>query len=73
MQGILVPAATPKPIVEQLQKEIDRIVKLPEISEKMLQLGFDPEGGSSADFDAYVKTELARWKKVIEDAKIKKI
>ena len=73
MQGILVPAVTPKPIVELLQKEIDRIVKLPEISDKMLQLGFDPEGGSSADFDAYVKSELARWKKVIEDAKIKKI
>jgi tripartite-type tricarboxylate transporter receptor subunit TctC len=73
MQGILVPAATPKPIVELLQKEIDRIVKLPEISEKMVQLGFDPEGGSSADFDAYVRSEIARWKKVIEDAKIKKI
>src|SRR5262249_28869626 len=73
MQGILVPARTPKPIVELLQKEIDRIVKLPEISDKMLQLGFDPEGGSSADFEAYVKSELARWKKVIEDAKIKKI
>jgi len=73
MQGILVPASTPKAIVELLQNEIDRIIKLPEISERMVQLGFDPEGGSSADFDAYLKSEIARWKKVIEDAKIKKI
>ena len=47
---------------------------------KVLQLindlkgaGFEPEGNSSADFTAYIKAEIAKWKKVIADAKIKQI
>lgn len=73
MTGVFVPAGTPKPIVDLLQKEIAAIVNSPDIKAKMLAAGIEAEGNSQADFAAYVKAEVAKWKKVIEQAKIKKI
>jgi tripartite-type tricarboxylate transporter receptor subunit TctC len=73
MQGVFVPAGTPKPIVDLLQAEIARIVHLPDVKDKMLALGLEPGGMSSAEFAAYVKADIAKWKKVITDAKIPQI
>jgi tripartite-type tricarboxylate transporter receptor subunit TctC len=73
MQGIFVPKGTPQAIVDTLQKEIAAIVAAPDVKAKMIPLGFEPEGISSAEFAAYVKAEVAKWKKVIADAKIKQI
>jgi tripartite-type tricarboxylate transporter receptor subunit TctC len=73
MTGVFVPAGTPKAIVDLLQKEISGAVNSPDLKAKLLAAGIEAEGNSSADFAAYVKAEVAKWKKVIEDAKIKKI
>jgi tripartite-type tricarboxylate transporter receptor subunit TctC len=73
MQGVFVPKGTPKAIVDLLQHEISAIVKNPEMQAKMLPLGFEPEGTTSAEFAAYVKADVAKWKKVIADAKIAQI
>jgi tripartite-type tricarboxylate transporter receptor subunit TctC len=73
MTGVFVPAGTPKAIVDLLQKEISAIVNAPDIKKRLLELGIEAEGDSQASFAAYVKNELAKWKKVIADAKIKKI
>ena len=73
MQGVLVPAGTPKPIVDLLQADIARIIALPEVKDKLLAVGLEPSGMSQADFAAYIKTDIAKWKKVIEDAKIPRI
>jgi len=73
MTGVFVPAGTPKPIVDLLQKEISAIVNAPDIKARLLELGVEAEGNSSAEFAAYVKTEIAKWKKVIDDAKIPRI
>ena len=73
MTGVFVPAGTPKAIVDKLQQEISAVVKSPEISARLLDLGIVPEGDSSADFAKYVKAEVAKWKNVIEAANIKKI
>jgi len=73
MQGVLVPSGTPKPIVELLQAEIARIVNLPDVRDKMLAMGLEPDGMSSAEFAAYIKADVAKWKKVIADAKIPQI
>jgi tripartite-type tricarboxylate transporter receptor subunit TctC len=70
MQGVFVPKGTPKAIVDLLQHEIAAIVTMPDMNVKMTPLGFEPDGSSSAEFAAYVKGELAKWKKVIADAKI---
>jgi tripartite-type tricarboxylate transporter receptor subunit TctC len=73
MTGVFVPAGTPKPIVDQLQQEISAIVNRADIKARLLELGVEAEGNSSADFAAYVKADIAKWKKVIEDAKIPRI
>jgi tripartite-type tricarboxylate transporter receptor subunit TctC len=73
MTGVFVPAGTPKPIVDLLQKEIAAIVNTPEIKARLLELGVEAEGDSQASFAAYVQAEVAKWKRVIEDAKIPKI
>ena len=73
MTGVFVPAGTPKAIVDMLQKEIAAMVKSPDIKARLLEPGVVPEGDSPAEFAAYVKAEVAKWKKVIEDAKIAKI
>jgi tripartite-type tricarboxylate transporter receptor subunit TctC len=70
IQGVLVPAGTPKPIVDLLQAEIARIVALPDVNEKLRAIGLEPMGISSAEFAAYIKTDIAKWKKVIADARI---
>jgi tripartite-type tricarboxylate transporter receptor subunit TctC len=73
MTGVFVPAGTPKPIVDLLQREFSAVVNSPDVKAKLLQAGVEADGNSSADFAAYVKAEVAKWKKVIVDAKIPKI
>ncbi len=70
MQGVLVPAGTSKAIVELLQGEIARIVQLPDVNAKLLAIGLDPMGMPPNEFAAYIRTDIAKWKKVITDAKI---
>jgi tripartite-type tricarboxylate transporter receptor subunit TctC len=73
MTGVFVPRGTPPAIVALLQKEISTIVNSPEIKAKLLEAGIEASGNSQAEFAAYVKAEITKWKKVIESAKIKKI
>jgi tripartite-type tricarboxylate transporter receptor subunit TctC len=70
MQGVLVPAGTPKPIIDLLQSEIARIVRLPDVNDKLLAQGLEASGMSTAEFAAYIKADIAKWKKVISEAKI---
>jgi tripartite-type tricarboxylate transporter receptor subunit TctC len=73
MAGVFVPAGTPQPIVNVLQKEIAAIVHMPDIKNRLLEAATISDGDSSADFAAYVKAEIAKWKRVIEVGKIEKI
>jgi tripartite-type tricarboxylate transporter receptor subunit TctC len=73
MQGVLAPAGTPKDIVNLLQREIAAILAMPDVRVKVLALGFEPSGITPAAFGAYIKAEIAKWRKVIESAKIDKI
>jgi tripartite-type tricarboxylate transporter receptor subunit TctC len=73
MAGVFVPAGTPQPIVDLLQKEIAAIVHLPDVKERLLEVATIPDGDSSADFAAYVKDEIAKWRRVIEVGNIEKI
>ncbi len=72
MQGVLVPAGTPKPIVDLL-REMARIVRLQDVQDKLLAIGLEPGGMSPAEFAAYIKDDIAKWKKVISEAKIPQI
>jgi tripartite-type tricarboxylate transporter receptor subunit TctC len=73
MAGVFVPAGTPQPIVELLQREIAAIVHMPDVKRRLLDVATIPDGDSSADFAAYVKNEVAKWKRVIEIGQIDRI
>jgi tripartite-type tricarboxylate transporter receptor subunit TctC len=71
MQGVLVPAGTPKPIIELLQREIVKVMALPEIKERMAELGFEAVANTPDEFSGRIKAEIPKWAKVIRDANIK--
>jgi tripartite-type tricarboxylate transporter receptor subunit TctC len=73
MQGVLAPAGTPQEIVNLLQREIAAILALPDVKEKVLALGFEPSGITPAEFGAYIKAEIAKWRRVIEQSNMDKI
>ncbi|MBO0717239.1 MAG: tripartite tricarboxylate transporter substrate binding protein, partial [Rhizobiales bacterium] len=73
MAGVFVPAGTPQRIVDLLQKEIAAIAHMPDVKQRMLDVATIPDGDSSTDFVAYVRNEIAKWKRVIEVGKIDKI
>jgi tripartite-type tricarboxylate transporter receptor subunit TctC len=70
MQGILVPAGTPKDIVGVLNREIAKVMALPDVQEKCAALGFDVVADKPEEFAAYIKSEVEKWGRVIRDAKI---
>jgi len=70
-QGVLVPAGTPKPIVDLLHKEIVAIVALPDVKERFAQLGLEIIANSPDEFTAQIKREIEKWGNVIREANIK--
>lgn len=62
--GLLAPAGTPPVIIQKLQTEVSRIVKLPDIRERMLQLGIEPEGSTPGEFARVIATEIPLWMSV---------
>jgi len=69
--GLLVPARTPKNIVTTLHGQIVKILSAREMKDKLIAQGFEPVGGTPEEFGAYIKSEIAKWGKVIRTAGIK--
>ena len=69
--GALVPARTPRPIVERLHKEITALVESPDVSGQIKKLGADPLPMSIADFEAMINRELKENAELIKKAGIK--
>lgn len=68
--GASVPAGTPKEIVDQLNADISRVARTPELKEKFASLGLEPLGGTPEQITAAIKTEIDTWARVVRDAKI---
>lgn len=69
--AMFAPAKTPPAIVARMQKEVARVVQLPEVRQKLLEQGADAVGGTAEALDKVVQGELKRWAEVIRDAGIK--
>jgi tripartite-type tricarboxylate transporter receptor subunit TctC len=69
--GVMVPAGTPKPIVDRLHSEIVAILKMPDVRDKLLSLGAEIIGNTPEEFRQYVIAETAKWEKVARTANIK--
>ena len=69
--GLLAPAATPPAIVQLLSEQIAKAARAPEIAKRFEQDGVDAVAGTPAQFAASIKSDIARWGKIIRDAGIK--
>jgi len=70
-QGMVVPAGVPQAIVNKLSAEVARIVRLPDVAERFQLDGAEPVGSTPKEFAAFLKAEMQKWSKVVQDAGIK--
>src|SRR3954465_1759475 len=64
--GVVVPSKTPKPIVDKLAQEIIRIVKLPDVKERLNSQGLDAVGSTPEELRAIIKSEIAMFSKLVK-------
>jgi tripartite-type tricarboxylate transporter receptor subunit TctC len=69
--GIHAPAATSKAVTGKLNAELLKVIAAPDVKERMSGLGMEVAGGTPEEFGALVKSDIAKWAKVIRDAGIK--
>ncbi len=67
-QGVVVPAGTPRVIVNRLQTEISKALQSAEVSQRLIAEGTTPGGITPDAFAAYIKSEIAKWAKVMKIA-----
>ena len=69
--GLLAPAATPKPVVDRLSADVNRVLADADVRAKMQALGADPGGNSPEEFRRFIRDDQAKWSKLMKDARIK--
>jgi tripartite-type tricarboxylate transporter receptor subunit TctC len=69
--GMFTAAATPKPVLDRLNAELNRIVRLPDVIEKLKQQGVTPTGSTQEEFAQLIATEIKNWTEVVREANIK--
>jgi tripartite-type tricarboxylate transporter receptor subunit TctC len=69
--GLLAPARTPAAIIAKLESEVSAVLKMPAIRERLAADGVEPGGIGSGEFAAMLKSEIAKWAKVVQHAGIK--
>ena len=66
--GIAAPAKTPAPILDKLNAEMVKIINEPDVKERLAALAFTPVGDTRAQFAAYIKSEIAKWGKAVQES-----
>jgi tripartite-type tricarboxylate transporter receptor subunit TctC len=64
------PAGTPREIIARINAEINRVIGLPDVRERFAAVGAEPLGGTPEDFAAVIKTDVARFTKLVRDTRI---
>jgi tripartite-type tricarboxylate transporter receptor subunit TctC len=70
INGFVVPAGTPKPIIDLLHREVVKVLAQPDTRQKLADMGFDPVASTPEEFWQWMRAELDRWARVIRDANI---
>jgi tripartite-type tricarboxylate transporter receptor subunit TctC len=68
--GVVAPRGVPKPVIDRLNAEINKIVKAPDFAARIAHEGLEPTGGTPEEFLALIKREIAEWAEVIKQANI---
>lgn len=71
INGLLAPAGTPDEIVARINRDTVEALSLPDVKERLSVLGFEPVVSTSAAFGARIKSEIAKWDKVVRAAHIR--
>ena len=69
--GVCAPGGTPRAIVDRLYAEVVRVLKVPDIRERLLRDGIEPVGSTPDEFLAHTRREAQKWSKVVRDANVK--
>ena len=69
--GLLAPAATPKASVARASADVNRVLAMSDVREKMLRLGADPAGNTPEEFARFIHDDQAKWSKLMKEAGIK--
>ncbi len=69
--GLMAPAGTPKEIIDKVQRDSARIVRADEFRARLAQIGMEPVGNTPSDFAAAIRSQSARWAKVIKERNIR--
>ena len=69
--ALYAPAKTPKPIVEKLSATLQKVLKQPEVIEKLRGVGVSPASGIASEAEKYGLEEFAKYTKLIKDANVK--
>jgi tripartite-type tricarboxylate transporter receptor subunit TctC len=69
--GLVVPSATPRAVVDKINAEVNAILKQPDVAQKMNGFGFDLIGGKPEDFGALIRSEAERWTPIVTKLGIK--
>ena len=70
--GLMAPAGTPQPIVDKLGRELNAALKSPDLLGVLSRQGYEPLGGTPADFSRYIDAEMKKWKAAAEIAGVRK-
>ena len=70
-QALVAPANTPKPVIDKLNAEVARVLRTPEMKEKMIGLGTEVVANTPEQFAQCLREEMAKWSKIVKDAGIK--
>jgi tripartite-type tricarboxylate transporter receptor subunit TctC len=64
--GAVVPAATPRDVVQKMSADINKVLQLPEVKARMADIGLTPAGSTAEQFDAFIRAEIPKWAKVVK-------
>ena len=69
--GLVTTAGVPKAVIDRLNREVVRVLQLPDVKERLVENGFDPAPSTPQQFAQMLKEDVARWQKVVKASGIK--
>jgi tripartite-type tricarboxylate transporter receptor subunit TctC len=70
INGIVVASATPRELVRRISADFATVLRQPDFKARLNEIGLEPVGNSPEEFDAFIRTEIARWARVVKTANL---
>jgi tripartite-type tricarboxylate transporter receptor subunit TctC len=64
--GAVVPSATPREVVQKISADMNKVLQVPEVKQRMADIGLSPVGTTPEQFDAFIRAEIPKWAKVVK-------